>query len=73
MKDKATANKPKSGDAVIEEICRGTDRLAVVIMPRNLGRNHPDTPHSHHPLWSRADIIAEWENGEFHIVKRKET
>jgi hypothetical protein len=64
-------NSAAQMSAAIEEIARGTDRLAVIIMPRNTGPG-PQRPHGHSVLFSRADIVAEWENGEFHIIKQKE-
>ena len=54
----------------MEEITRGTDRLAVIIMPRDVGPG-PHTPRGHAAALTRAEIVAEWRDGKFEIIKRK--
>lgn len=40
----------------------------LLIMPRNLGRN-PSAPRGHSAMFAKADIVAEWYDGRWHIVK----
>ena len=44
--------------------------IVLLIMPRDLGK-HPDGPRGHAAMFSRADVVAEWRDGSFHICKRK--
>lgn len=44
--------------------------FVLVILPRNLGPSR-STPRGHSALWAAADMVVEWSDGEFHIVKDK--
>ena len=71
------ANAPMAGERIetswpnaadIEQITAGADRVVVLIMPRDVGRQ-PGAPRGHSELIGRADIAAEWADGAFHVFK----
>lgn len=54
--------------AIDELVRKAGGGLVLLIMPRDLGK-HPDSPRGHSAAWARADIVAEWIDGEFQICK----
>lgn len=52
----------------VQKFLHGADRVVMFIMPRNVGQV-PDAPRGHSAIFSRADMVLEWIDGEYHIVK----
>lgn len=57
--------------ADVAAIAEGGDRLVVLIMPRDVGKG-PHTPRGPSTVMNRADVVAEWRDGRFQVVKDKD-
>jgi hypothetical protein len=68
---RAKEDKAAAIETNFDEVIDGIrPRIVLLIMPRDVGSG-PDAPKGHAALWTLADIVAEWSDGKWHIVKRR--
>lgn len=65
-KEEVETPSPSEEEVQLPDMPQGA--TVLLIMPRNLGRN-PSAPRGHSAMFAKADIVAEWYNGRWHIVK----
>lgn len=66
-------NSTSDVDEALAELLKGEQPFVLLIMPRDIGNHGPGIPRGHSVLWSRAELVAEWDSKleRFVVVKSR--